>query len=123
MAAYQFDGTYAGNSQQVTANDQSCRPGREVSLEVNKGMLKLAWTERQAFEAPIARDGSFYATTGSVVQADKHMTILPTLEGRITHGNLVADYGTRWCRYRLEASQAPARQHLTERTDAPAAQR
>jgi hypothetical protein len=116
MAAHQFDGIYKGNSQSVAASDDSCSPGREVALEVHNGRFKLAWRDRQVFDARISRDGTFFATTTSMVQAEKHMTIVPTLQGHIDAAGLVADYGTRWCRYRLEASQAAAAQHLSLRT-------
>jgi hypothetical protein len=119
MTAFQFDGLYKGDSQRVIAKQDACAPRQEVALDVRNGRFKLNWHGPQVFDAKIARDGSFYATTGSVGQAEKHMTILPTLQGRIDAAGLVADYGTRWCRYRLEASQSPVgQQHLSERTDA-----
>jgi hypothetical protein len=117
MVAYQFDGIYEGNSQPVTTNDKGCRPSQEVALEVNNGRFKLPWNDRQVFDAQIARNGTFSATSGEpLVQAEKHMTIIPTLQGYIGPAGLVADYGTRWCRYRLEASQSSAEQRLSERT-------
>jgi hypothetical protein len=119
MTAYQFDGVYKGNTQQIAANDASCRPGQEAAVEVRHGRLTLPWNDRQVFDARIARDGSFFATTGvSPVLAEKHMSIIPTLQGRIGATGLVADYGTRWCRYRLEASQTAPLQHLSQRIDA-----
>jgi hypothetical protein len=119
MTAYQFDGIYKGNTQRIAANDASCRPGQETAVEVRHGRLTLPWTDRQVFDTRIARDGSFYATTGApAVLAEKHMSIIPTLQGRIGATGLVADYGTRWCRYRLEASQAAPLQHLSQRIDA-----
>jgi hypothetical protein len=119
MTAYQFDGVYKGNTQRISANDESCRPGQEAAVEVRHGRLMLPWTDRQVFDAKIARDGSFYATTGvPPVLAEKHMSVIPTLQGHIGATGLVADYGTRWCRYRLEASQAAPLQHLSQRIDA-----
>jgi hypothetical protein len=116
MVAYQFDGIYGGNSQPVTTNDKGCRPSQEVALEVSKGRFKLPWNDRQVFDAQITPNGTFFATTGALpVQAEKHMTIIPTLQGRIGPAGLVADYGTRWCRYRLEASQPAVMQHLSQR--------
>jgi len=116
MAAYQFDGIYKGTTQRISANTESCRPGQEVAVDVQKGRLKLPWNDPQVFDAAIARDGSFFATIGSVVQAEKHMTTIPTLQGQIKSTGLVADYGTRWCRYRLEARLPPTEQHFSERT-------
>jgi hypothetical protein len=117
LTAYQFAGLYKGSSRPIVANDESCRPSQEVALEVRHGQLKLVWHEPQVFDARIMDDGRFFATTASMVQAEKHVTIVPTLQGQIRGGDLVADYGTRWCRYRLVASQSPAEQHLSERAD------
>jgi hypothetical protein len=118
MAAYQFDGTYKGNSELVAANDQSCRTGQAVALEVHQGRLELPWHGPLVFNARISRDGTFFATAGDApLRAEKHMTILPTLQGRIGATGLVADYGTRWCHYRLAASQAPVVRHLSLRTE------
>jgi hypothetical protein len=121
MTAYPVDGIYKGNSQPIAANDESCRPGQKMALEVRDGRFKLPWRESQVFDARISSDGSFFATTASMVQADKHMTIIPTLQGQVRGGGLVADYGTRWCRYRLEASQSPAEQHLSKRIEGASA--
>jgi hypothetical protein len=118
MTAYPFDGIYKGNSQQVAAHSETCSPGQEMTLDVRDGRFKLAWHEPQVFDARIMPDGTFFATTASTVQAEKHMTGVPTLQGHIGAAGLVADYGTRWCRYRLEARQAPAGQHLSLRINA-----
>jgi hypothetical protein len=115
LTAYQFDGVYKGNSQRITTHDDVCGPGQQVALEVHNGRVRMPWNESQVFDARVSRDGTFFATTGgSLVQAEKHLTIIPTLQGRIGPAGLVADYGTRWCRYRLEASQSTAMQHLSE---------
>jgi hypothetical protein len=116
LTAYQFDGVYKGNSQRLSPNDAVCGRGQEVALDVRHGRVRLPWNESQVFDARVSRDGTFFATTGaSLVQAEKHMTIVPTLQGHIGPAGLVADYGTRWCHYRLEASQSTAIQHLSER--------
>jgi hypothetical protein len=118
LTAYPLDGIYKGNSEPFPANNEACRPGQAVALEVRNGRFKLAWNERQLFDAKIRLDGTFYATTGaSPIQAEKHMTLVPTLQGHVAAADVTADYGTRWCRYRLEASQASAEQHLSERTE------
>jgi hypothetical protein len=119
ITAYQFDGVYKGNSQRIATSDESCRPSQQVAVEVRHGRFMLPWNDRQNFDAKIARDGSFFATSGvPPVLAEKHMSIIPTLQGRIGATGLVADYGTRWCRYRLEASQLVPLQHLSQRIDA-----
>jgi hypothetical protein len=124
MTAYQFDGVYKGNSQRIASNDESCRPNQQVAVKVRYGRFTLPWNDRQSFDAKIARDGSFFATSGvPPVLAEKHMTIIPTLQGRIGAAGLVADYGTRWCRYRLEASQSVPSQRLSQRIDAGSTRR
>jgi hypothetical protein len=118
LTAYPLDGLYKGTTQPLVANNEACRPGQPVTLEVRNGRFKFAWNERQLFDARIRPDGTFYATTGvAPVLAEKHMTIIPTLQGRVAAADVVADYGTRWCRYRLEASHASAEQNLSERVD------
>jgi hypothetical protein len=123
LTAYPLDGIYKGNTEPFTSNNDACRPGQAVALEVRDGRFKLAWNERQFFDAKIRPDGTFYATTGtSPVQAEKHMTLEPTLQGRVAAADVAGDYGTRWCRYRPEASQASAEQHLSQRSGGVAPQ-
>ncbi len=106
-AASSFTGTYAGITQGAAGNDPSCAPGTSVTLNVQNGRFRLAWHEPQAFDVRIAADGSFYATSTTIpAQADKHMMLVPTMQGRLSGTNLVADYGTRWCHYRLEATRS-----------------
>lgn len=118
VTAYQFDGVYSGSSQLLGTKGDSCHPGTEVAVTVQNGRFRMPWNDRQIFDARISRDGSFYATSGvPVVQAEKHMTLVPTLQGRISSAGLVADYGTRFCHYRLEATQSASVQHLSQRAE------
>jgi hypothetical protein len=117
------DGSYKGNAQQIAATSDSCQPAREVALDVHAGRVRLPWTDRQIFDAKIADDGTFFASIIPTVRAEKYMTVNPTLEGRIGRDGLTADYGTRFCRYRLVATRSPDAQHLSERTDAPGSRR
>jgi hypothetical protein len=117
------DGIYKGNTQPIPVNAASCQSGSEVALEVHAGRMKLPWTDHQFFDAKIMDDGSFFATTIPTVQAEKHMTLDPTLAGHIGPGGLTADYGTRFCRYRLVATRSLDGQHLSGRTDAPGSRR
>jgi hypothetical protein len=127
-AASSFSGTYkgttslAGDRQAVVAeagpmryeplgqaagNDGSCQPGGPVSFEVRDGRFKFAWNEPQAFDVKISSDGSFYAASPNALsKSDKRMMIVPIMQGRVTATSLVADYGTRWCHYRLEATRS-----------------
>jgi hypothetical protein len=102
-----FAGTYIGATQPVASNDPSCDPGGRVAFAVQDGRFSLPWHEPQAFHVRILADGSFFATSGNAIaQSDKHMMLVPTLQGRVSGASLVADYGTRWCRYRLEATRS-----------------
>ena len=99
-----YAGTYTGTAQPIPGNDPSCAPGGHVTLVVQDGRFRLPWHEPQAFDVKISPDGSFFATSGSVLaQSDKHMMSVPTLQGRVSSTGLQATYGTRWCRYELEA--------------------
>ena len=106
-ATSQFDGAYTGNSQLAGTNITACRPAQKVTLNVRNGQFQLPWNEPLMFNARISPDGAFFATTsGTMIQAEKHMTLLPTLQGHVGGASLVADYGTRWCRYRLDAARS-----------------
>ncbi len=96
-------GTYIGTTQLVIDNDPGCPPGGSVTLEVKDGRFRLPWNEPQAFHVKISPDGSFYTTSGNALaQSDKRMMIVPILQGRVSGARLVAEYGTRWCHYRLD---------------------
>jgi hypothetical protein len=102
-----FSGTYIGTTQLVIDNDPGCPPGGSVTLEVKNGRFRLPWNEPQAFHVKISPDGSFYATSANaVVQSDKRMMIVPVLQGRLSGARLVAEYGTRWCHYRLDTMRS-----------------
>jgi hypothetical protein len=61
MTAYPLDGIYKGHTEPFAANNEACRPGQAVALEVRNGRFKWAWNERQLFDAMIRPDGTFYA--------------------------------------------------------------
>jgi hypothetical protein len=100
-----FAGTFTGTTQLVIDNDPGCPAGGRVTLEVADGRFRLPWIEPEAFHVTISPDGSFYATSGNA-QSDKRMMIVSTLQGRISGSRLVAEYGTRWCHYRLDATRS-----------------
>jgi hypothetical protein len=102
-----YAGTYTGADQPIPGNDPSCAPGGQVTLAVQDGRFRLPWHEPQAFDVKISPDGSFYATSGSALaQSDKHMMLVAILQGRMSGTGLQATYGTRWCRYELEATHS-----------------
>jgi hypothetical protein len=114
LTAYSIDGVYQGKNQQVRKTGATCPAEQEITVDVRNGRFKLAWYQRQTFNVRISPDGTFFATTGvSPVQAEKHMTIIPTLQGSVGAAGVVADYGTRWCRYQLVATRTPMSEHLT----------
>jgi hypothetical protein len=76
-------------------------------LQVQDGRFHLPWAGLQTFDVRIAPDGSFYATSpNALAKSDKHMMLVPTMQGHVSGTSLVADYGTRWCHYRLEATRS-----------------
>lgn len=113
-AASPYSGTYvgttqliSGSSQVVAGDDPMCTPGRQVTLQVQDGRFQFPWQERMAFHVRIAADGTFYAATGSnLALSDKRSMIYPVMQGRVSGADLVADYGTRWCRYHLAVTRS-----------------
>jgi hypothetical protein len=99
-------GTYTGTTQLLVDKAPDCSPGGPVTLQVQDGRFRFPWYEPSAFHVTISPDGSFYATSGSLAQSDKRMMDVPTMRGQASGTMIVADYGTRWCRYRLEASRS-----------------
>jgi hypothetical protein len=53
MTAYSLDGIYKGHTEPFAANNEARRPGQAVALEVHDGRFRLAWNERQLFDAKI----------------------------------------------------------------------
>ncbi len=82
-------GTYTGSAVMVTGGTK-CKPGGTVRIMVQDGRFRLPWTDVQSFDARISADGSFYATSGSLLaQSDKHMMTVPNPEGRVTGAELM----------------------------------
>jgi hypothetical protein len=112
-SAAPFSGTYIGTTQLITGSarsipgdDPECAPGGQIALQVQDGRFVLPWHDPQQFHVTITSNGSFYATSGiAPALAEKRMTIVPTIEGHATGAIIEADYGTRWCRYHLEATR------------------
>jgi hypothetical protein len=101
------DGIYIGTTQRISgANTEGCAPDGPISIEVREGRLRLPWRPLQTFDGKIDPRGGFYVTTGNTyAQADKHMMIVPTMQGHVVDGRITGEYGTRWCSYRFEAEK------------------
>jgi len=99
------DGIYQGTTERLTgANEHHCSDSGPISIEVTGGRFKLPWRPLQTFDARIDAHGGFSATTANqFAAADKHMTIVPVLQGHVVEGRIIGEYGTRWCSYRFEA--------------------
>ncbi len=105
QAALRVDGVYQGTTTRLTgANVDGCSGDSPISIEINGARFRLPWRHLQTFDAKINSRGAFSATTADRVAAsDKHMTIVPALQGQVVDGRISGEYGTRWCSYRFEA--------------------
>ena len=102
-----YDGYYTGASQLVPGSDASCQPGMPITVTVTNGRFHFAWRPEQEAVVRIAADGAYSAMLqGSFVSADKHMQLLPRIDGQADSRTLVGEYGTRWCKYTYHLNRA-----------------
>jgi hypothetical protein len=96
-----FDGTYHGMSKLVqTSISSSCEMGAPVDLDVKEGRFHFAWRPLQDAVVSISREGTYSTMLrGSFVSADKHMEVLPRIDGYTDGHVMVGEFGTRWCKY------------------------
>jgi hypothetical protein len=100
------DGVFRGTSHLVAGSDASCQSGMPMSVKVTGGQFYFAWRPRQGAEVRIASDGGYSALLrGTPADAEKHMLVLPRIDGDDNGQTLVGDYGTRWCDYTYRLSR------------------
>jgi hypothetical protein len=104
-----FDGTYRGTSRLAQTSLSSCEAGTSIDLAVTNGRFRFAWRPRQSTVVSISHSGGFSAMLrGSFVAADKHMEVLPRIDGHTDGHMMVGEFGTRWCKYSYQLNRISA---------------
>jgi hypothetical protein len=95
-----FDGVYAGTPHLAVNSSADCQPARALRVMVTNGQFHYAWRPAQDALIRIYSKGGFSAMlSGSFVSADKHMQMLPRIDGQADGRTLTGEFGTRWCKY------------------------
>jgi hypothetical protein len=102
-----FDGRYTGHTQRLSGDATTgCPEGGPVTLDVTAGRFQYPWRPLQTFDVRIAASGGFAANAGNLTaQSDKHMMIMPVMDGAVHGDRIAGEFGTRWCSYRFEATR------------------
>jgi hypothetical protein len=99
-AANAYDGVYSGTTHLIAGDATKCQPAGTVTVNVTHGRFHYAWGPRQDAIVPISSEGGYSAMlVGSFNTADKHMQMLPRIDGYANGSVLAGTYGTRWCTY------------------------
>ena len=99
-SAPNFDGSYTGAGELAPSAGTFCPKAMPISAKVTDGTFRFALRADQEAVVRIKADGTYSATLpGSLAVADKHMLMLPRIDGRADGHTLAGDYGTRWCWY------------------------
>jgi hypothetical protein len=87
-------------SKLVETSISSCDAGTLIDFQVRQSRFHFAWRAGQGAIVHVSPRGTYSAMLrGSFVAADKHMEVLPRIDGH-TDGHVMAgEYGTRWCKY------------------------
>jgi hypothetical protein len=100
---FPFDGTYHGASKLVEARSQDCQAGAAVEVAVTHSQFHFAWRPGQDALVTVGPNGTYSAMLrGSVVAADKHMEVLPRIDGYADGHVMAGEFGTRWCKYHYQ---------------------
>jgi hypothetical protein len=101
-----FDGTYHGMSKLVETSVPSCEAGTAVDLSVKQSLFHFAWRPGQDALVRVGPNGTYSGMLrGSFVSADKHMAVLPRIDGYADGHVMVGEYGTRWCKYSYQLNR------------------
>ncbi|WP_216856262.1 hypothetical protein [Acidisphaera sp. S103] len=95
-----FDGTYRGMSRLVETSAARCDAGTAIDFQVKHSQFHFAWRPGQDAIVDVGPRGTYSAMLrGSFVAADKHMEVLPRIDGHSDGHVMAGEYGTRWCKY------------------------
>jgi hypothetical protein len=99
-SASRYDGVYSGTTRLVAGDATQCQPGETTRVTVVNDRFNFAWGPRQDAIVPISAAGGYSAyLEGNSADADKHMELLPRIDGYVDGRVLAGSYGTRWCTY------------------------
>ena len=102
-----FDGRYNGTSRLVAGDPADCQPGGAISVTVAGSRFHFPWRPRQDAMVSIGHDGKYSAMLqGSFVASEKHMQVLPEIDGHADGRALTGEYGTRWCKYTYQLERS-----------------
>jgi hypothetical protein len=98
-----FDGTYRGSAALIETSISRCDPGAAIDVAVKNNKFDFTWKPGETAIIHIGSDGRISAMLqGTFASADKHMQVLPRIDGYTDGHVLAGEYGTRWCKYKFQ---------------------